>query len=164
MRRCVPLLLVTLALLAGCRDPGERLQLRTDMYSQPSVGPQENPRPPAPNTVPVSGAEPSVKDPRVADQLKNPVARTPVVLDAGKRLFQTYCLPCHGPDAKGDGLVAPKFMKPPDITAEKYKQVTDGYIYSIIRHGHTTMPPYGEATTATERWQIVHYLRKLQGQ
>jgi len=156
--------LLSLALLAGCRDPGERLQLRTDMYSQPSVGPQENPRPPAPNTVPVTGIEPSVKDPRVADKLKNPVARTPAALEAGKRLFNTYCFPCHGSEAKGDGPVAPKFETPPDLTADKYKKVTDGYIYSIIRHGHTTMPPYGAATTPAERWEIVNYVRKLQGQ
>jgi mono/diheme cytochrome c family protein len=42
---------------------------------------------------------------------------------AGSKLFATYCAPCHGVDAKGNGPAAPALKSiPPDLTMlAKYK-------------------------------------------
>ena len=42
------------------------------------------------------------------------------------------------------------------------KNLPDGYIYGYIRDGGIWMPPYDDAMTSNERWQVVVYLRNLQ--
>jgi mono/diheme cytochrome c family protein len=137
---------------AACESeqPGEEIEYRTDMYYQPSFKPQEDPLARVAGTVPMSGYEPAIKDSMAATRLKNPFAFTRASEDTGKFLFNTYCSVCHGAGAKGDGLVAPKFQVPPDLTGSLYKKTPDGYFY--------------EHTTQRERWLIVAHLRRLQQQ
>lgn len=146
----------------GSDVPGQEWEIRTDMRRQPSIRSQEAPRPSVPGTVPVDGSMPSLGHDRDALLLKNPIEPTVASLEKGKILFEIYCTPCHGVIAKGDGPVAAKFSQPPDLTQEQYRRLSDGMIYSVIRNGFLTMPPYYEMTTPTERWHIVNYLRTLQ--
>jgi len=159
-------LLLFMTFLAGCESeqPGEQTEYRTDMYYQPSFKPQKDPLPHVAGTVPMSGYEPAIKDSLQAAHLKNPFAFTRTSEDTGKFLFNTYCSVCHGVGAKGDGLVAPKFQTPPDLTMPLYKKAPDGYIYFVIRKGHNIMPSYYEHTTQRERWLIIAHLRRLQQQ
>jgi mono/diheme cytochrome c family protein len=93
---------------------------------------------------------------------KNPVAATPESVMKGGALFAIYCTPCHGTSGKGDGLVAAKFVPPPDLTnAELQKTRTDGYWQSYLSVGGAVMPSYGEALTPEERWDVVNYVRTL---
>jgi mono/diheme cytochrome c family protein len=96
-------------------------------------------------------------------KLRNPVEPTPASLENGKRLYQVYCALCHGPDAKGGGSISPKFIPPPDLTLQMFRQRTDGFLYVTIRSGGPLMPSQGEALSVKERWDIVNYLRSLQG-
>lgn len=155
-----------LTFFVGCESeqPGEEIEYRRDMYYQPSFKPQEDPLVRVPGTVPMSGYEPAIKDSLAATRLKNPFILTRASEDTGKFLFNTYCSVCHGVGAKGDGLVAPKFQVPPDLTDLLYKKTPDGYFYFVIRKGHLIMPSYYEHTTQRERWLIVSHLRRLQQQ
>ena len=81
----------------------------------------------------------------------------------GKRLYGIYCVPCHGPEAKGDGKITDKFPKPPDLTHDNYKKRGDGFFFDRITKGSSVMPSYGHATSQKERWKIVLHLRELQG-
>jgi mono/diheme cytochrome c family protein len=157
-------LLAVSIMLVGCESeqPGEQTEYRTDMYSQPSFKPQEDPLAQVAGTVPMSGYEAPIKDSLEATKLKNPFLFTRASEDTGKFLFNTYCSVCHGIAAKGDGLVAPKFSTPPDLTAPLYRRTPDGYSYFVIRKGHIIMPSYYEHTTQRERWLIVAHLRRLQ--
>ncbi|MBI3003543.1 MAG: cytochrome c, partial [candidate division NC10 bacterium] len=92
-----------------------------------------------------------------------PVAPTPASVENGERLFLIYCALCHGADARGGGPVATKFVPPPDLTLELFRQRTDGFIYATIRDGGALMPPQGEALSPRERWDVVNFLRVLQG-
>ena len=112
------------------------------------------------------GARPIIpKEQRdVAAKLPNPVKATESSLAVGKHHFQTFCVPCHGPEAKGGvtGPVATKFIPTPDLTnAELQRQRTDGYWHSYIVAGGAVMPSYGEALSSQEAWHIVNYLRSL---
>jgi mono/diheme cytochrome c family protein len=94
----------------------------------------------------------------------NPIKATESSLMLGRQQFQTFCVPCHGPEAKGGvtGLVATKFIPTPDLTnAELQRQRTDGYWHSYIVAGGAVMPSYGEALSSQEAWHIVNYLRSL---
>ncbi len=100
----------------------------------------------------------------LAAKQPNPVKMSAASIAVGKERFETQCLPCHGPEAKGGvtGPVAAKFVPPPDLTnAEFQKARTDGYWHSYIMVGGAVMPAYGEALSSREAWSIVNYLRTL---
>jgi mono/diheme cytochrome c family protein len=59
--------------------------------------------------------------------------------------------------------VVPKFVPPPDLTADATKARTDGYIYAMIKQGRGIMPRYGDKILGADRWNVVNYVRKLQG-
>jgi mono/diheme cytochrome c family protein len=117
------------------------------------------------NVVPRGGELIIPKEQRdVAAKRPNPVKVSPASIDVGREQFQTFCVPCHGPEAKGGvtGLVATKFIPTPDLTsAELQKQRTDGYWHSYIMTGGAVMPSYGEALSSEEAWHIVNYLRSV---
>ena len=145
------------------------------MIVQRSVHPYERgdiPRYTIPGTVPVGGGEASWAvgdplqlaygfDPAVADKQVNPLAGQPATA-VGDTLFHTYCSVCHGQAGAGDGLVGVKMGAPP-LTSDRAKAYTDGYIYSIIRYGRGVMPLYGDKVRGLNRWQIVNFVRQLQG-
>lgn len=153
-------------LLSGCTSdqPGKKYQLRTDMYTQPSFRHNEDPRPAPAGTVAAGDIEAPIADSTSAAHLRNPYTFGPESADTAKMLFETYCFPCHGLAAKGDGPVATKFQIPPDLTTQKYRRAPDGYLYSVARNGIRIMPPQSENTTARERWLIISHLRSLQKQ
>ncbi|MFQ5881404.1 MAG: c-type cytochrome [Candidatus Methylomirabilales bacterium] len=134
----------------------------TDMDRQPSVRPQEAPLPPPPRSIPRQGREPRMNRMEAGERLRNPVKPTAASVENGKRLFQIYCALCHGPEAKGGGPVATKFVPPPDLTLEMFRQRTDGFLYATIRDGGALMPGQAEALSPLERWDIVNYIRNLQ--
>lgn len=96
-------------------------------------------------------------------RLQNPVMPTAASIENGKRLFKIYCALCHGRDGKGGGPVATKFIPPPDLMLEIFRRRTDGFLYATIRSGGPLMPPQGEALSVKERWDIVNFVRYLQG-
>ena len=100
----------------------------------------------------------------VATKMPNPIKATESSLAIGRQQYQTFCVPCHGAEAKGgtSGLVATKFIPTPDLTnPELQRQRTDGYWHSYIVAGGAVMPSYGEALSSQEAWHIVNYLRSL---
>ena len=72
----------------------------------------------------------------------------------GVDLFRQYCSPCHGPDAKGNGIMAPALKaKVPDLTvlaknnhgqfpAERVRGILNGDP-DFISHGSREMPVWG---------------------
>jgi hypothetical protein len=49
-----------------------------------------------------------------------------------------------------------------NLTTDMTKARTDGYIFGMIRNGRGLMPPYNRIEEM-DRWDIVNYLRALQG-
>jgi len=158
--------LVLLVILAAGGLMGGVIVLRwTDnMTSTPKIVPGERTFEMPAGTLPRSGGE--LTPPREARDLAarrpNPVKATPESVARGKALFAIYCTPCHGAGGKGDGLVSPKFIPPPDITHPSIQKArTDGYLQHVIGTGGAVMPAYGEALSPEERWDVVHYLRSI---
>ena len=134
----------------------------TDMLRQQSFQAGEMPRAPAQGSVPV-GFQPYTLDPQqAATTLKNP---TPVSLDSvwrGRRLFSANCQVCHGKLGDGESFVGP-LVKAPSLIDETRKGKTDGHFFHVIRNGQGGMPRYGFKFSAAEQWDIVNYVRFLQG-
>jgi mono/diheme cytochrome c family protein len=100
----------------------------------------------------------------LAAKLPNPVKGSPESVAIGKERFVTFCVPCHGPEAKGGitGPVSTKFVPPPDLTnAQLQAGRTDGYWHSYIMAGGAVMPSYAEAMSSEEAWHIVNFLRSV---
>jgi mono/diheme cytochrome c family protein len=100
----------------------------------------------------------------LATKQPNPIKMSPASVAIGKERFMTFCMPCHGPEAKGgvSGLVATKFIPTPDLTSpELQKQRTDGYWHSYVMVGGAVMPSYAEALSSTEAWHVVNFLRSV---
>lgn len=113
-----------------------------------------------PGTVPREGSELVIA--REAYQArKNPVAPDADSLERGRKLFEIYCTPCHGPGGKGDGLVTPRFIPPPDLTSPAVQAKPDGHFSYYMGYGGAIMPAYGEALSVRDRWDIVNHLRAL---
>lgn len=94
--------------------------------------------------------------------LTNPTATGEASVDNGKALFQKHCVPCHGEEAKGGGVMAKYFGEPPPLGDPSNQQLPDGFFYSAMRHGRGMMPGLAEALSPEERWHVVNYLRRLQ--
>ncbi len=136
----------------------------TNMAKQVAVRPFEaQPRMPPAGSVPTTGHEDSLDMSTDLKHVVNPVPRTAASLERGQILFDTYCIVCHGPAGHSDGTVVPKFVPPPDITQDATKARSDGYIYAMIKQGRGIMPRYGDKIRGVDRWNVVNYVRKLQG-
>jgi mono/diheme cytochrome c family protein len=135
------------------------------MFRGPAVQPLGVPPRNLPaGVLPTHGGAPPMSREAAAGTLHNPLAATAEHLKHGQFLFETNCMPCHGSHATGDGPVAfLMIVPPPDLTFAQPAQRTDGYLYSTIRNGGVVMPAYGDAMSAEERWEVVLYLRQLQG-
>jgi len=125
------------------------------------------PRLPVEGSIPVTGSEPPLPvipaNLAAINALRNPVPRTAASLKLGKQRFDTYCLPCHGEKGAGDGPVNAKLLVAPSLLTDQAKRYTDGYLHAIVRHGRGIMPAYGDRILGDDRWNVVNYVRLLQG-
>lgn len=97
--------------------------------------------------------------------LVNPIPPNSDSVAAGKALFQTNCVPCHGETGKGDGPVGLTLNpRPADLTLHAVPGVhTDGQLYLWVSDGFpgSVMPAFRTALTDEERWHLVNYIRTL---
>jgi putative copper resistance protein D len=93
--------------------------------------------------------------------------KTPVPFDAisvanGATLFAANCVPCHGPQAKGNGVLAKTFAKPPvDLLTEPHTALhTAGDFFHWLTHGipGSGMPAFADILSEEDRWDVVNFL------
>lgn len=95
----------------------------------------------------------------------NPVPNTVTSVDAGATLYQADCARCHGVDALGGGVDAGTTqVTPPSLRSGHLNLHSDGDIYTWISDGLPGgMPAWSGVIPETERWNLVNYLRSLNG-
>lgn len=96
--------------------------------------------------------------------LVNPVPRTLANLERGRRVFDIYCIVCHGKLGLGDGsVVGPnRFPAPPSLHTDAVKNYPDGQVFHLITRGKGKMPSYASRIRPEDRWAVVNYVRVLQ--
>ncbi len=139
-----------------------KIQYMPDMADAPTVKAQENYLEPPLHSVPTNGVLYPDTIEEAEKVLKNPYPPSEQIIADGKKLYETVCVACHGAKGNGENALGPKMPKATDITTADYKARTDGFYFYRITFGAANMPSYGHATSAHERWKIVHYLRTLQ--
>jgi len=98
-------------------------------------------------------------------------AASPALTSEGAALFQRSCATCHGPQGRGDGIIATRLQSPPrDFTQAVFKVrstpsgslPTDLDLYQTISRGMhgTDMAPWGRLDER-QRWALVEHLKTL---
>ncbi len=99
----------------------------------------------------------------LAISMNNPVPASDRSLEAGQSLYESNCLPCHGPEGKGDGPAGLALHPPPaDLTIHTAPGVhPDGQLFEWITNGYpgSAMPVFGERLDDVQRWDLVNYIR-----
>ncbi|MDP3720692.1 MAG: cytochrome c [Acidobacteriota bacterium] len=105
--------------------------------------------------------------PAEARKMKAAFASSPAAIAAGKVLYTKYCRFCHGNTGAGDSTMAPKNMKPSNLTDTTWTRgSSEGEMFWVIQNG--APPEYdmkglkGKITDA-DTWNLVHYVRSLGG-
>ncbi|TRX71061.1 c-type cytochrome [Carboxylicivirga sp. M1479] len=96
-------------------------------------------------------------------ELENPYANNETVMEEGKRLYDIYCMHCHGDmgDGKGHLYTSQKYLYlPADLNSEKIRTNPDGEIFQVITVGYGVMGAHGAQILPDERWKIVSYIRE----
>jgi mono/diheme cytochrome c family protein len=181
MRRTLGVLVLPLA-LAAC-DPNDWL---TDMKQQPSVNTWQsfamdstgettpfraNPQGSVPMTgITVAAWEvsytPSMQAVDSLSRVPNPVAADARSIANGHRLYQVNCAVCHGELGDANGTMrqlSPNYGFAPAINGAATSARSDGYIWGMMRNGRGLMASFNRIPEQ-ERWDIVNYVRGLQGQ
>jgi len=102
--------------------------------------------------------------PTEANKIKNPFAGDVKSIDAGKVLYETYCVACHGEKGKGDGPASLSIKtKPADHTSGKMQKQSDGSVFWKLTEGRPSMDmiSYKLVLSDNERWFLVNYIRTL---
>ncbi len=135
---------------------------RTDMWYQPSIRPEDAPRPQPEHAVPL-GAPPHYESRDDTEDLQNPVPPTQASLARGQALFLVRCQACHGPDGHGGGPVSKFFPEAPDLAYVTVQKRSDGFLWGTISYGGKAMPAQREGLPDADRWNLVNWVRAIQG-
>jgi len=91
----------------------------------------------------------------------NPYPTTPAGLARGRKLYQDFCLGCHGPVGDGMGPAQPWIYPPPlNFTILKGRGVSGGILYYQIMNGITgTAMPYFKRELESEKiWDVGNFV------
>jgi mono/diheme cytochrome c family protein len=94
--------------------------------------------------------------------IANPVAVDARSLENGRKYFQINCAVCHGASGNGIGSKMMKYGFGISLTTGTALTRSDGYLFGMVRNGRGLMPSYNRIEHM-DRWDLVNYLRALQG-
>jgi cytochrome c oxidase cbb3-type subunit II len=93
--------------------------------------------------------------------LPNPYPTSDASLIRGHRIYQSYCIGCHGPIGDGMGVAEPYLYPPPlNFTLLKGRGISGGILYYQIMNGITgTAMPYFKGELESEKiWDVGNYI------
>ncbi len=99
--------------------------------------------------------------PNAIDEFPIPVTKD--LVDRGQDRFNIYCIVCHGPVGKGDGMIVRRgFSPPPTYHDDRLRNAPVGHFFDVISNGWGKMNGYAAQVSVQDRWAIVAYIRALQ--
>ncbi|MBI3876687.1 MAG: cytochrome c [Verrucomicrobia bacterium] len=82
----------------------------------------------------------------------------------GRERFNISCVPCHGPQADGNGIT--KKIGAMAVVAtlhdKRIVSMPDGELFYVLSNGRNLMQGYASNIAIEDRWAIVAYVRALQ--
>ena len=93
--------------------------------------------------------------------LANPYPTTEAGLARGHKIFQEFCIGCHGPIGDGMGPAQPHIYPPPlNFTILKGREISGGILYYQIMNGitGTAMPYFKRELESQKIWEVGNYV------
>jgi mono/diheme cytochrome c family protein len=120
--------------------------------------------PPMPTgTVPTTGGLEAVRR-ADAKGLRSPFPPSPELQERGRLAYANYCVPCHGPNADGNGTVGQSFAPlPTDLADPRVQEQADGELFAKVSLGFRRHPPLADTVSEADRWAVIAYVRSLAG-
>lgn len=94
--------------------------------------------------------------------LPNSIPLNQALLERGQNRYNIYCVPCHGANGDGKGVVTlySGAIRPRNF--HETRAMPLGQIYRAIASGAGTMRPMAAQLSVQDRWAIAAYVRALQ--
>jgi cytochrome c oxidase cbb3-type subunit 2 len=113
-----------------------------------------------------SGSEANVKwladhIPQGWHEVPNPYPTTDAGLQRGHKIYQFFCIGCHGPVGDGMGPAQPYLYPPPlNFTILKGREISGGILYYQIMNGitGTAMPYFKRDLESQKIWEVGNYV------
>jgi cbb3-type cytochrome c oxidase subunit II len=94
-------------------------------------------------------------------KIPNPYPTTPAGLQRGQKIYQDFCIGCHGPIGDGMGPAQPWIYPPPlNFTVLKGREISGGIIYYQLMNGitGTAMPYFKRELESQKIWEVGDYV------
>jgi mono/diheme cytochrome c family protein len=93
--------------------------------------------------------------------IPNPYPTTDASLQRGHKIYQNFCIGCHGPIGDGMGPAQPWIYPPPlNFTILKGREISGGIIYYQLMNGitGTAMPYFKRDLESQKIWEVGDYI------
>jgi cytochrome c6 len=77
--------------------------------------------------------------------------------DGGKKVFESNCIACHGPD--GSGTPTGQSLMAPDLRSDAVQKLSDDDLKKQVSEGKNNMPPFKDVLSAADIQNVVAYVR-----
>lgn len=94
-------------------------------------------------------------------KLPNPYPTTAAGLERGHKIYQAFCIGCHGPIGDGMGPAEPYLNPPPlNFTLLNHRGISGGILYHQIMNGitGTAMPYFKKELESAKIWEVGDYV------
>jgi cytochrome c oxidase cbb3-type subunit 2 len=94
-------------------------------------------------------------------KIPNPYPTTDASLQRGHKIYQMFCIGCHGPVGDGMGPAQPYLYPPPlNFTILKGREISGGILYYQIMNGitGTAMPYFKRDLESQKIWEVGDYV------
>ena len=94
-------------------------------------------------------------------KIPNPYPTTDASLQRGHKIYQVFCIGCHGPVGDGMGPAQPFLYPPPlNFTILKGREISGGILYYQIMNGitGTAMPYFKRDLESQKIWEVGDYV------
>ncbi len=101
--------------------------------------------------------------PRGWRDIPNPYPTSAASLQRGQRIYQYFCIGCHGPIGDGMGPAQPWIYPPPlNFTVLKGREISGGILYYQIMNGitGTAMPYFKRDLESQKIWEVGDYVAR----
>ncbi len=147
------------------RQPVAGTVARGQLYDNKAfyTGKIDNPNLSAPveTTLDATGNTLITSFPNAIDEFPVPVTRE--LVDRGQERYNIYCIVCHGPVGKGDGMIVRRgFPQPPTYHDDRLRNAPVGHFFDVMTKGWGKMNSYAYQVPPADRWAIAAYIRALQ--